>query len=288
MTGTKVGIRYKVGGDVSDFGPDEQAAFKARLQEHFSCYPPECHAVLRLTAASVNLDLEMVSTASDVSALTAMAQAAGSESLDTVSAVLGVTVDESPEVTVAQDVTVVVAVSGPSPPPPSPPPPLPPLSPGERLLPVVVQSMVVSAAVDDVDQAAYAQKMAGAFSGVVAADIDIEVQGWCAVSGVAAGEGGARVTATLALASVEGQLGVLESDLQNLTHASALLGVHVLASGAPSIEQLLLRAPSAPPPTAPPPGACANACRSKTCGFFLGKESLTMMGLILGHTYGQL
>ena len=80
------------------------------------------------------------------------------------STALGIAVEAPPTVMTASHV----------PPPLHPPsPPLPPLAPGERMLPVVVQSMLVSTAIDDVNQAAYARSMAGAFSGVAAADIKV-------------------------------------------------------------------------------------------------------------------
>ena len=63
---------------------------------------------------------------------------------------------------------------------------------------------------------------------------------------------------------------VLQSDLRNLTHASAVLGVHVLSSSEPVIGQLLLGAPTSPPPSTPPPDTCASACRSQTCASFFG------------------
>ena len=76
-------------------------------------------------AASVILQLEMVSTSSDASALIATAEAARSEALDSLSAMIGASVEASPEVSIAHDVTVVVTLPAPSPPPPSPSPPLP-------------------------------------------------------------------------------------------------------------------------------------------------------------------
>ena len=138
VTGTQVVITFKVTGDVSDFDQDAQAAIKARLQAHFSCYPPDCYATLHLTAASVNLEFEMVSTAPDASALTGKAEAMGNESLDSLSAMLGRTVEEGPEVAVTHGVTVVVSLPAPSPPPPL--PPQPALSPPPVAAPAVKRS----------------------------------------------------------------------------------------------------------------------------------------------------
>ena len=118
-----------------------------------------------------------------------------------------------------------------------------------------------------------------------------------------------RVTATGDLASVTGQLNVLESSLRNLTYSSELLGVEesltltliltltpspdpspdpsltqtlvltltpspypnqVLSSSEPTYPQLLLGAPASPPPSPPLGGACSRVCRSQTCASFLG------------------
>ena len=132
ITGTQVVITFKVAGDVSDFDQDAQDASKARLKARFSCYPPDCYATLQITAASVNLALEMISTSPDASALVAKAEAVGSEPMDSLSAMLGATVEEGPKVAIAEDVTAVItlAAAPPMPPPPSPPsPPLLPPSP---------------------------------------------------------------------------------------------------------------------------------------------------------------
>ena len=111
-------------GDVSDFDQDAQDAILAALQAKFSCYPPGCYAVLRVTAASVSLGFEMLSTTSEASDLIAQVEEAASEPLDSLSATLGVTVEARSAVAVTEGVTVVVTLAAP----PSP-PSLPPLSP---------------------------------------------------------------------------------------------------------------------------------------------------------------
>eukprot|EP00964_Phaeocystis_antarctica_P065174 scaffold39277_cov45-Phaeocystis_antarctica.AAC.1 len=58
--------------------------------------------------------------------------------------------------------------------------------------------------------------------------------------------------------------------LADLATASTLLGVVVLLADEPQLEHRVLPAPAAPPPAAPPPDACANTCRSQSCGFFYG------------------
>ena len=126
VTGTQISVTYKVSGDVSDFDQVARAGFESALKAQFSCYPPECHASLAVTAASVNLQLNMVSTSADASALVATAEAQATQPLAALSAMLGVSVEESPEVAVAFDAAVFVAIGAPSPPPPSPPPPSPP------------------------------------------------------------------------------------------------------------------------------------------------------------------
>ena len=128
VTGTQVSVTYKVSGDVSDFDQVARAGIEDSLKAQFSCYPPECHASLAVTAASVNLQLNMLSTSADPSALVATAQAQATQPLDALSALLGVSVEESPEVAVTYGATVFVTIGAPSPPPPSPPPPSPPPS----------------------------------------------------------------------------------------------------------------------------------------------------------------
>jgi hypothetical protein len=128
VTGTEVVVTYKVSGDVSDFDQVAQAGFEAALKAEFSCYPPDCHASLGITAASVNLQLKIVSTSADTSALVASAEAQATMPLGTLSAMLGASVQASPEVASAYGVTAVVTIGAPSPPPPSPPPPSPPPS----------------------------------------------------------------------------------------------------------------------------------------------------------------
>ena len=97
-------ITFTVAGDVSDVDQDRQKSILAGLQEHFSCYPPDCYAVLRVTAASVSLALEMLvptdAPAVIASAVIAQAQAAASEPLADLSATVGATVEKSPEVAV--------------------------------------------------------------------------------------------------------------------------------------------------------------------------------------------
>ena len=121
VTGTQVVVTFKVAGDVSDFDEDTRDEIKARLQERFSCYPPECHATLRVTPASVNLELELISTAPDASALIATAEEVRTDSVESLSGLVGATVEESPEVAVTEGVTVAVTLAAPSPPPPLPP-----------------------------------------------------------------------------------------------------------------------------------------------------------------------
>ena len=118
VTGTQVAITYTVAGDVSDFDQAAQDAILAALEAKFSCYPPGCYAVLRVTAASVSLVFEMLSTTSDASALIAQVGTAASEPLDSLSATLGVTVEARPAVVVTEGVTKVVTLAAPPPPPP--------------------------------------------------------------------------------------------------------------------------------------------------------------------------
>ena len=125
VTGTQVVVTFKVAGDVSDFDQDTLDDIKARLEAHFSCYRPECYATLRVTPASVNLELELISTAPDTAALIATTEDVRVGSLESLSELLGATVEEAPEVAVTEGVTVVVTLAAPSPPPPLPPPPLP-------------------------------------------------------------------------------------------------------------------------------------------------------------------
>ena len=108
MTGTQVSVTYKVSGDVSDFDQVARAGIETSLKAQFSCYPPECHASLAVTAASVNLQLNMVSTSADASALVASAEAQATQPLAALSAMLGVSVEESPEVAVTYGATVFV------------------------------------------------------------------------------------------------------------------------------------------------------------------------------------
>eukprot|EP00964_Phaeocystis_antarctica_P149628 scaffold116819_cov57-Phaeocystis_antarctica.AAC.1 len=130
VVGTQVVTTYTVAGDVSDFNQGAQDAILAGLEAHFSCYPPDCYAVLRVTAASVSLVFEMLLTKPDPSARIAQALAAKSEPLGSLSATVGATVEVSPTVVVTGQVSVVVLLAGPSPPPPSPhEPPLSPLPP---------------------------------------------------------------------------------------------------------------------------------------------------------------
>jgi hypothetical protein len=73
------------------------------------------------------------------------------------------------------------------------------------------------------------------------------------------------ITVTLALTVT------LTVTLALTRYSSALLGVHVLSSSEPTYPQLLLGAPTSPPPSAPPLGGpCARTCRSQTCLSFLG------------------
>ena len=129
VTGTQVVITFKVAGDVSDFDQDMRDNIKARLMVHFSCYPPECHGTLRVTPASVNLELELISTAPDASALLATVEEVRIDSVESLSKLVGATVEEGPKVAVTEGVTVVVTLAAPSPPPPLPPKWLSPPSP---------------------------------------------------------------------------------------------------------------------------------------------------------------
>ena len=109
-------ITYTVAGDVSDVDQDAQDAILAGLQSHFSCYPPDCYAVLRVTAASVSLALEMLvptdAPAVIASAVIAQVQAAASQPLADLSATVGATVEKSPEVAVKTGAAVVVVLAG--------------------------------------------------------------------------------------------------------------------------------------------------------------------------------
>ena len=133
VTGTEVVVSFKVAGDVSDFDQERRDDIKARLQARFSCYAPDCYATLRVTPASVNLELEMVSTVPDASALIAAAEGVRNETVASLSELVGAAVEEVPEVSVSEGVTVVVTLAAPSPPPPlsppAPPTPPPPPSP---------------------------------------------------------------------------------------------------------------------------------------------------------------
>ena len=126
VTGTQIIITYKVSGAVSDFDQVAQAGFEAALKAQFPCYPPDCHASLAVTAASVNLQWEIVSTSADTSALVASAEAQTTQPLGTLSAMLGASLEASPEVVITYGVAAFVTIGAPSPPPPSPPPPSPP------------------------------------------------------------------------------------------------------------------------------------------------------------------
>ena len=128
VTGTQIIITYKVSGAVSDFDQVAQAGFEAALKAQFSCYAPDCHASLAVTAASVNLQLEMVSTLADTSALVASAEAQATMPWGTLSAMLGASVQANPVVVITYGVAAFVTIGAPSPPPPSPPPPSPPPS----------------------------------------------------------------------------------------------------------------------------------------------------------------
>ena len=114
VTGTQIIITYKVSGAVSDFDQVAQAGFEAALKAQFSCYPPDCHASLAVTAASVNLQWEMVSTSADTSALVASVEAQSTEPLDTLSAMLGVSVQASPQAVIAYGVAAFVTIGAPS------------------------------------------------------------------------------------------------------------------------------------------------------------------------------
>merc|ERR1740124_2180180 len=134
---TIITVVMTIAGDVSDFTDVEaQSTFKAGLRanvcENKAC--PGVEIALTIAAGSVEVTSSISYREDDASvgaAVQTRATSLASATTAELSAMLKVTVESAPTVTVAKNVEVTVTVAAPSPPPPLPSPPPPPPSPSE-------------------------------------------------------------------------------------------------------------------------------------------------------------
>ena len=129
---TIITVIMTIAGDVSDFTDAAQSKFKAGLRanvcENKAC--PGVEIALTIAAGSVEVTSAISYREDDASvgaAVQTKATSLASATTAELSAMLKVTVESAPTVTVAKNVEVTVTVAAPSPPPPLPsPPPSPP------------------------------------------------------------------------------------------------------------------------------------------------------------------
>ena len=134
---TIITVTMTIAGDVSDFNDAAQTEFKAGLRANV-CDNTACPGVeiaLTIAAGSVKVTSAISYREDDNSvgaAVQTKAEGLASATTATLTALLGVTVESAPTVSVAKNVQVTVTVPAPNPPPPTPslPPPPSPSEPG--------------------------------------------------------------------------------------------------------------------------------------------------------------
>lgn len=130
---TVISMELTIGGDLSDFGAAEQAAFTDTVASELGCIAPSCIIECRFSAGSVNVESVMTipngdgggggAAAAAVASVSAAATTLASQPVSALSMSLGVTVVAAAAPIVAVGVAIPMAVA---PPPPSPPPLLQP------------------------------------------------------------------------------------------------------------------------------------------------------------------
>ena len=135
---TVVAFQFTISGTVASFTADAQDALRTRLASSLSCYEPRCHILLRASAASVKIHVDVAIPATQSNSQVASVQAAATsltaQPIGALSSTLGVSIITAPTTpTTTTGVLVPLALApppsppdAPSPPPLSPPPPAPP------------------------------------------------------------------------------------------------------------------------------------------------------------------
>ena len=118
----------KAGGTVEEYEAKADSV-KVTLRRELQCFLPACVLTVTVTAGSVILTVVAKDTSGGRNQVESAVVALQSKTLDAMSSVLGVIIEEPPAAPSVVDVEVVVTRFAPSPPPPSPPPTSPPSSP---------------------------------------------------------------------------------------------------------------------------------------------------------------
>jgi len=124
----EITLVLKAGGTVEEYEAKADSV-KASLRQELQCFLPACVLTVTVKAGSVILTVVATDTSGGASQVESAAVAFQSKTLDAMSSVLGVIIEETPATPLVTAIQVQVTRLAPSPPPPSPPPTPPPSSP---------------------------------------------------------------------------------------------------------------------------------------------------------------